>query len=60
MNGYLEWNPCDVMKSLIPVSEFMDRYIDLAKKARAKFPEIKICGPVTTSEWHGSDGEMKT
>ena len=47
------WNGThdDVMKSLIPVSEFMDRYIDLAKKARAKFPEIKICGPVTTSEW---------
>ena len=47
------WNGThdDVMKSLIPVSEFMDRYIDLAKKARTKFPEIKICGPVTTSEW---------
>ncbi|NLG19331.1 MAG: secretion protein Por [Fibrobacter sp.] len=42
----------DVMLSgLIPVSEFMNRFIDLAKKARAKFPEIKICGPVTTSEW---------
>ncbi len=42
----------DVMSSgLIPVSEFLDRFIDLAKKARAKFPEIKICGPVTTSEW---------
>ncbi len=42
----------DVMSSgLISASEFMDRFIDLAKKARAKFPEIKICGPVTTSEW---------
>lgn len=47
------WNGThdDVMKTLIPASEFMDRYIEIAKKARAKFPEIKICGPVTTSEW---------
>jgi hypothetical protein len=42
----------DVMSSgLLPASEFMDRFIELAKKARSKFPEIKICGPVTTSEW---------
>jgi hypothetical protein len=47
------WNGThdDVMDTLISASEFMDRYIELAKKARAKFPEIKICGPVTTSEW---------
>ena len=45
------WNGThdDVMKSLIPVSEFMDRYIDLAKAVPNS--EIKICGPVTTSEW---------
>jgi hypothetical protein len=29
----------------------MDNYIEVAKKARALFPEIKLCGPVTTSEW---------
>lgn len=47
------WNGThdDVMATLIPASEFMDRFIDVAKKARALFPEIKICGPVTTSEW---------
>ena len=47
------WNGThdDVMKTLISASEFMDRYIDIAKKAKAIFPEIKICGPVTTSEW---------
>jgi hypothetical protein len=39
------------MPNLIPASEFMDRFIEVAKKARALFPEIKICGPVTTSEW---------
>ncbi len=41
----------DMMDSLIPASEFMDRFIEVAKKARALFPEIKICGPVATSEW---------
>lgn len=42
----------DIMPELISASAFADRFIDLAKKARAKFPEIKICGPVLTSEWH--------
>jgi hypothetical protein len=47
------WNGThdDVMPTLIPASEFMDRFIAVAKKARVLFPEIKICGPVTTSEW---------
>lgn len=48
------WNGThdDVMSDgLLPASEFMDRYIEVAKKAKALFPEIKICGPVTTSEW---------
>jgi hypothetical protein len=41
----------DVMPTLISASEFMDKFITVAKKARARFPGIKICGPVTTSEW---------
>ena len=47
------WNGThdDVMPTLITAAKFMDNYIDVAKKARALFPEIKICGPVTTSEW---------
>jgi hypothetical protein len=47
------WNGThdDVMPALISASQFMDRFIEVAKKARALFPEIKICGPVTTSEW---------
>jgi len=47
------WNGThdDVMPNLISASEFMDRFISVATKARALFPEIKICGPVTTSEW---------
>lgn len=42
----------DIMPELITASDFLDRFIDYAKKARAKFPEIKISGPVLTSEWH--------
>ncbi|MEQ8552550.1 MAG: glycoside hydrolase family 44 protein [Cyclobacteriaceae bacterium] len=42
----------DIMPELLSASDFMDRFIDLATKARAKFPEIKISGPVLTSEWH--------
>jgi hypothetical protein len=48
------WNGThdDVMKNgQIPAAQFMDKYIEVAKKAKALFPEIKICGPVTTSEW---------
>lgn len=47
------WNGThdDVMDTLLPASEFLDHFIEVAKKARALFPEIKICGPVTTSEW---------
>jgi hypothetical protein len=61
-NQFLYWNmdnECDVwngthddvMPTLISASEFLDHFIEVAKKARALFPEIKICGPVTTSEW---------
>lgn len=46
-NGTHDW----AMPKLIPAAEFMDRFIDLAKKAKAIEPGIKICGPVTTSEW---------
>ncbi len=63
MNQFLYWsmdNEPDIWNGthddlmsdgLLPASEFMDRFIEVAKKARALFPEIKICGPVTTSEW---------
>lgn len=41
----------DVMPMQLSPQEFMQRYIELAKKARAKFPEIKLVGPVTANEW---------
>jgi hypothetical protein len=48
------WNGThdDVMSDgLLPATEFMDHYIEVAKKAKALYSDIKICGPVTTSEW---------
>jgi hypothetical protein len=41
----------DVMPVQISPQEFMQRYITLAKKARAKFPDIRLVGPVTANEW---------
>lgn len=41
----------DVMPEQLSPQEFMQRYIELAKKARAKFPDIKLVGPVTANEW---------
>lgn len=46
-NGTHDW----AMPTLISASAFMDRFIELAKKAKAIDPNVKICGPVTTSEW---------
>lgn len=46
-NGTHDW----AMPTLISAAAFMDRYIELAKKAKALYPGIKLCGPVTTSEW---------
>jgi len=47
------WNGThdDVMPSLISASGFMDAYFEVAKKAREKFPEIKLTGPVPANEW---------
>lgn len=50
----------DVMKAQIPAEEFMQLYFKVAKAARAKFPGIKLSGPVPANEWqwyrYGSDG----
>ncbi len=50
----------DVMKEQIPAEEFMQLYFKVAKAARAKFPGIKLSGPVPANEWqwyrYGSDG----
>lgn len=46
-NGTHDW----AMPTQLSAAAFVDRYIELAKKAKAIYPGIKICGPVTTSEW---------
>ena len=56
------WNGThdDVMKTQIPAEEFMQLYFKVAKAARAKFPGIKLSGPVPANEWqwyrYGGDG----
>ncbi|WP_229253902.1 glycoside hydrolase family 44 protein [Dyadobacter sp. NIV53] len=50
----------DVMPVQISAEEFMQRYITLAKKARQKFPEIKLVGPVTANEWQWYNWDNNT
>lgn len=47
------WNGThdDVMPVQISAEAFMQKYFEVAKKARAKFPNIKLVGPVTANEW---------
>jgi hypothetical protein len=47
------WNSThdDVMPTQISASDFMEKYFAVAKKAREKFPEIKLTGPVPANEW---------
>jgi hypothetical protein len=41
----------DVMKTQCSAEEFMQSYFKVAKAARAKFPDIKLSGPVPANEW---------
>jgi hypothetical protein len=41
----------DVMKKQCTAEEFMQRYFKVAKAARAKYPDIKLVGPVPANEW---------
>ena len=41
----------DVMPTQPTAEAFMQLYFSVAKKARAKFPNIKLAGPVPASEW---------
>lgn len=47
------WNGThdDVVPKAISAEEFMQKYFAVAKKAREKFPDIKLVGPVTANEW---------
>ena len=50
----------DVMPVQISAEEFMQRYIVAAKKARQKFPDVKLVGPVTANEWQWFNWNNKT
>jgi len=41
----------DVMPVQLPAEQFMQRYFAYAKAARARYPEIKLVGPVPANEW---------
>jgi len=41
----------DVMPHQLSAEDFMQKYFAVAKKARAKFPGIKLVGPVPCAEW---------
>jgi hypothetical protein len=47
------WNGThdDVMPVQISAEQFMQRYFEVAKKARERYPEIKLLGPVPANEW---------
>jgi hypothetical protein len=47
------WNGThdDVMPVQLSAEEFMQRYFETAKKARALYPGIKLVGPVPANEW---------
>jgi hypothetical protein len=47
------WNGThdDVMPTQITAEQFMQRYFEVARKAREKYPDIKLVGPVPANEW---------
>ncbi|HEY8937890.1 MAG TPA: glycoside hydrolase family 44 protein [Cyclobacteriaceae bacterium] len=41
----------DAMPTQLAAEDFMQKYFAVAKMARAKYPDIKLVGPVTANEW---------
>jgi len=41
----------DVITGELAAEEFLQNYFEVAKKARARFPAIKLCGPAAANEW---------
>jgi hypothetical protein len=56
------WNGThdDIIKSDFSADIYMKNYFAVAKKARAKFPTIKLVGPVTANEWQWFNWMNKT
>ncbi len=46
------WNGThDDLPLKFTADEFIEKYIEVAKKAKALNPDIKLCGPVAANEW---------
>ena len=47
------WNGThdDIMHTQLSAADFMNLYFAVAKKARERFPDIKLTGPVPANEW---------
>ena len=41
----------DIMPTQIAADDFIQRYVEVALKAKAKYPDIKLMGPVAANEW---------
>jgi hypothetical protein len=56
------WNGThdDIIKSDYQADTYMQNYFAVAKKARAKFPAIKLVGPVPANEWQWFNWMNKT
>ena len=56
------WNGThdDIMPTMPNAEDFMQSYFAVAKKARAKFPDIKLCGPVPANEWQWYNWDNST
>jgi Glycoside hydrolase family 44/Secretion system C-terminal sorting domain len=47
------WNGThdDIMPKLLAGNDYIIKYVEVARAARAKYPNIKLVGPVTANEW---------
>ncbi|HRG37498.1 MAG TPA: glycoside hydrolase family 44 protein [Bacteroidia bacterium] len=55
------WNGThdDIMATLPSAEAFMQLYFAVAKKARAKYPDIKLTGPIPATEWQWYNWDNK-
>lgn len=55
------WNGThdDIMGTLPSAEAFMQVYFEVAKKARAKYPDIKLTGPIPATEWQWYNWDNK-
>ena len=49
----------DIMPTQLAAEDFMQKYFEVAKKARAKYPNIKLLGPVPANEWQWFNWDNK-